>query len=374
MRNIITDEWNVHKAKLRKFFHIITSQELMNLSEPCYAPKLRKYEDSLYNIVNVSKNELQQEIKQFYKGTAAEKWLLENDTTTNLLVLILHYFATNKDRIGFRATMIFYNIRQYSNLFHRNFKFCQPDVFKYTMENISKSHIYSREKTIANAIYHFSNQMISRWEKEFQHIDSPMKISKFVRECRHRHAQSIKSFTISYYNNSEYGNKISQTKNEITNHDGERSEVGGQQRTPQKIVDLVEKITIHRFVDIKAMEDSARFNSTNKNYSEKLVKEISSVHNSDILLTIYRSYISNLKDISSLCSNKFVADLKTIIRGKTTKAKFFKEACSELLNDALIRSKLDKDYKKLTQQSKYNYLNFIMFYICWSLKNFVCKR
>jgi len=374
MRNIITDEWHVHKAKLRKFFHIISSQELLNLSEPCYAPKLRKYEDSLYAIVNVSKTTLQQEIKAFYKGTPAEKWLLENDTTTNLLILILHYFATNKDKIGFRAAMIFYNIRQYSNLFHRNFKFCQSDVFKYTMEHMSKSHIYSREKTIANAIYHFSSQMIHRWEKEFERLNNPMMMSKFVRECRHRHAQSLKSFTISYYDNSEKGNKIGQTKEEITNAQGETSEVGGQVRTPQKIVDLVDKIAIHKFVDIKAMENAASLNSINKTYAEKIVKEVSDIHNSDILLTIYRSYISNLQNINSLCSHKFVANLKTIIRGKNQKTKFFKEANLELLQFAVKKAKINKEYDRLTQQSKYAYLNFMIFYLCWSLKNFVCKH
>jgi len=199
-------------------------------------------------------------------------------------------------------------------------------------------------------------------------------MSKFVRECRHRHAQSLKSFTISYYNNSEKGNKIGQTREEITNSEGESSEVGGQVRTPQKIVDLVEKITIHRFVDIKAMNNAASLNSVNKVYAEKIVKEISNIHNSDILLTIYRSYVSNLKDISSLCSHKFVADLKSIIRGKNTKTKFFKQASLELLEYSIKKAKIDKDYKKLTQQSKYAYLNFIIFYLCWSLKNFVCKR
>jgi len=374
MQTIITDDWKNQKTKLRKFFHIISSQELLNLSESCYVPKLRKYEDLLYNIVNVSKIELRKEIAKFYKGTTAEKWLLENDATTNLLLIMLHYFAVNKDKTGFRATMIFYNIRQYTNLFHRNFKFCQADIFKYTIENISKSHIYSREKTIANAIYHFSNQMIYRWENEFKKSLNPMSMSKFIRECRHRHAQSLKSFTIQYYNNSEKGNKISQTKTEITNNQGETSEIGGQQRTPQKVVDLVEKITIHRFIDTKALYDSSRLNPINKTYAEMIVREFSQPRNSDILLTIYRSYISNLKDINSLCSNRFVSDIKTLIRGKTSKTKFFKEASVELLINSIKEAKLDKEYNKLTQQSKYTYLNFTIFYICWSLKNFVCKK
>jgi hypothetical protein len=216
--------------------------------------------------------------------------------------------------------------------------------------------------------------MIHRWEREFVKLDNPMKVSKFIRECRHRHAQSIKSFTIAYYNNSEDGNKIKQTKTEVTNDQGETSEVEGNRRTPQKIVDLVNKFTVHRYVDIKAMENSLRINTINKNYAEKIIKEISSVKNSDILLTIYKSYIHNLKDISSLCSNKFVADVKSIIRGKTSKTKLFKTSNEELLKSSLDGAKIYNEYKKLSVQSRYTYLNFVIFYLCWSLRNYVCHK
>ena len=373
MQNIISDSWHIHRSKLRKFFHTIVSQELLNLSEPCYAPKLKKYEDLLYSFLDISKTDMQERIKDFYKGTPAEKWLLENDTTTNLLVLILHFFLNNNDMLGFRTAMLFYNIRQYSNLFHRNFTFCQPDIFKYTLENMSKSHIYSREKTISNAVYHFSNQMVNRWKVPLKKLDNPMMVSKFVRECRHRHAQSIKSFTISYYENAEAGNRIKQQKEEITNKEtGDSTKVELSQRTPTKIIELVEKMTIHRFADIKALENSLKINNINKIYGQLIVKEINKSSNHELLLVIYKSYISHLSSINDLCSNKFIIETKSLIRSKNTKVKFFKESCLELLDKCLKDAKLDKDYKKLSQQSKYTYLNFIIFYLTWSLKNYVC--
>jgi len=375
MKNLIEPEWDHNRAKLKKFFHVVVSQELMSLAEPCYAPKIKKYENTLYNFLNISKSDLQIEIKKFYKGTAAEKWLLENDSNTNLLILIMHYFLTKRDMVGFRTAMLFYNIRQYSNLFHRNFTFCQPDVFKFTLENISKSHIYSREKTVANAVYHFSNQMTNRWTKTLTAFDSPKQISKFVRECRHRHAQSIKSFTISYYKNTESDNaRIKQTKEEITNSEGETSAVESSQKTPQKIIDLVEKISLYRYVDINALETSLRLNNVNKIYGQLIVKEIGKPENHDNLIAIYKMYITNLKNVSDICSSKFIGEIKKIFRSKDTKARFFKESCSELLVKCIYEAKLKDKYKNLSIQSKYMYLNFLIFYLCWSLKNYICKK
>jgi len=372
MKSLIRKSWVSDKLKIRKFFQIIVSQELLNLAEPCYVSKLKKYEDTLYDLLKVNKKELQNKIKEFYKSTSAETWLLENDTTTNLLILLLHFFSVHRDMVGFRTTMLFYNLRQYSNLFHRNFTFCQPDIFKFTLENISKSHIYAREKTVANAVYHFSNQMVNRWEKEFKSLSKPMQISKFIRECRHRHAQSIKSFTIAYYKNAEEGNRIKQQKEEISNREGEISQVETVQRVPKKVLDLVEKVTVHRFIDKKALDNSMKVNSVNKLYGQMIAKEISKPENSEILITIYKSYISNLKNISSLCSSSFIGELKKIIRGKSTHTKFFKKTCTELLEKSLKEVKIFKIYNSLSIQSKYTYLNFVIFYLCWSLKNYVC--
>ena len=374
MRTLIRSDWVHKKFKLRKYFNVISSKELLNMAEPCYAPKLRRYEDDLYNLLDVSKVELKVKVKEFYKNTNAEKWLLENDATTNLLILIMNFFLNNRDMVGFRSCMLFYNIRQYSNLFHRNFTFCQNDVFLYTLEHMSNSHIYAREKTISNAVYHFSNQMINRWNKDLKNLEDPMQISKFIRECRHRHAQSIKSFTISYYKNAEDGNRIKQQKEEVSNKEGDVSQVEVSIHTPQKIVELVDKITIHRFVDIKALENSLKINNINKIYGRMLIKEISNHKNHDILIAFYKAYISNLKKVSDLCSNNFIKELKKIIRSKSSKTKFLKKTIQDILNDCLDEAKLTKQYNTLSIQSKYMYFNFIIFYLGFSLKNYVCKK
>jgi len=372
MKDLIQSDWVRLKLKLRKYFQTITSNELLNLSEPCYAPKLRKYEDTLFNILGISKDDVKKASKEYYKGTKAESWLLENDPINNINVLIMHFFLQQRDMVGFRSCMLFYNLRQYSNLFHKTFKFCQPDVFKYTLENINKTHIYYREKTIANAIYHFSNQMVQRWEKIIKKMDQPMQISMFIRECRHRHAQSLKSFATAYYYNSEKGNKIAQQKSEIRNDEGDVSTVEATSKVPKHVVNLIQKITVYKFVDIKALENALKINSVNKIYGQLLVKQISNAKYTDTLTTIYMLYISNLSSVNSLCSSRFITDVKHILRSKNNKTKYLKESLNNLLDDIVKDARLTKEFNKLSIQSKYTYLNFLSFYLFWSLKNFVC--
>jgi hypothetical protein len=274
--------------------------------------------------------------------------------------------------IGYKGCMLFYCLRQYTNLFHKTFKFCQPDVFKYTLENINKTHIYYREKTIANAIYHFSNQMIQRWTKDLKSLDKPMQISLFIRECRHRQAQSLKSFAIAYYKNSEQGNRISQQKTEITNDEGETSVIEGTSKTPKQVANLVHKITVYRFVDIKALENSLKLNSVNKIYGQLLVKQLSNHKYSEDLTSIYLMYISNLTSVSNICSNKFISEVKSILRSKNNKIKFLKESIGNLLDNLIIDANLKKQFNKMSLQSRYTYINFLSFYLFWSLKNYVC--
>jgi len=372
MKKLIKDEWVKHRLTIRKYFQSIISTELLNLSEPCYAPKLRKYEDSLFNLLGITKNEVRQEVKLFYKGTKAESWLLENDPINNLNILLMHFFIIHKDMVGFRVCMIFYNLRQYTNLYYKTFKFCQPDIFKFTLENLNKTHIYYREKTIGNAIYHFSNQMIQRWEKEIKKFDDPMKISLFIRECRHRHAQSLKSFATAYYKNSEEGNKISIQSTEIRNDEGDVTTIDPTAKAPKQVINLIQKMTVYKFIDIKALENSLKLNAVNKIYGQLLVKQISQPKYTQDLTTIYMLYISNISSVSSLCSSKFINDVKHILRSKHSKTKYLKQSLNKLLDNIISDSKLEKEFKKLSLQSRYTYLNFLSFYLFWSLKNFVC--
>jgi len=372
MKELIQDRWNKLRPQLRRYFHTITSNELINLSEPCYAPKLRKYEDTLFNILGITKEEVRIASKEFYKGTKAESWLLENDPINNINILLMHFFLRYNDKTGFKACMLFYNLRQYSNLFHKTFKFCQPDVFKYTLENINKTHIYHREKTIANAIYHFSNQMVQRWEKDIKSLDKPMQMSLFIRECRHRQAQSLKSFAIAYYKNAEQGNRIAQQKSEIRNEEGEVSAVETASKVPKHVINLVHKLTVYKFVDIKALENAIKLTSVNKIYAQLLVKHISDTKYTETLTSIYVLYISNLSNVSNLCSSKFTNEVKTILRSKNNKTKYLKQLLNELLDDLIKDAKLTSIFKKLSIQSRYTYINFLSFYLFWSLKNFVC--
>ena len=72
-------------------------------------------------------------------------------------------------------------------------QFCNEDVFKYALENLAKTHLFSREKTIPGSLYYLSTEMDKRYGRFIKSGDVEG-VTKFITECRTRISQSIKSF------------------------------------------------------------------------------------------------------------------------------------------------------------------------------------
>ena len=142
---------NIDLNKLKRTLHKITAQELSALSEPCYYPSLKKYYYELLYICKLKEKDITEYVKRLYKGRPAAKWKLHKDPISNFYIFIMYSLNKSRQTTAYKSMLILYIIRNYTNLMHKQMQFCNEDVFKFALENLAKTHLFSREKTISGS-------------------------------------------------------------------------------------------------------------------------------------------------------------------------------------------------------------------------------
>lgn len=365
--DVLIEKSNINERKLYKFLKTISTQELSNLSEPCYYPQFRKYKEDLYKFTGLDKRDLKDFVKRFYKGTKWKSFQLHNDDYSNLLIFIMYYYLTNNNKLGFYSTMLFYNIRQYSNVLHKMLKYCNEEVFKYALDNLSSIHLFKREKTIGNAIYFLTKQYSKNYEKGIKEKDVD-KIGKFVQESRHRINQSVKSFAVVYYDTYDKHEGYKRPE-EI---EGEEIEVPVKRGTVS-IEKFVNNIVTYKQYNKKAFEESLKITKIDKNLAIEIVKELSNNKYNENLNIILRLLLNRIKELNILCSNKLDDEIKKLMGIKRSKNKFyFKQQINVLLIDVLKDMNKYNKYNKLNDRNKFLVNSFLAYYISKSFKEFMC--
>jgi hypothetical protein len=195
---------NIKDSQLRSLIVRIVAKNLSSLAEPCYYPELKKHYYEFLKLSGLTEKDIKEFVKRRWKGRKEAKFLTTTDPIANFYVFLMSYFLSKKDKQAYINLMVLYIIRHYSALLHKHFKFCNDDIFKYTLETLTKTHLFHREKTISNALYYMGQEMIRKWTKGIGKNDLD-NISAFMIESRHRVSQSIKSFAQTYYKISEEG-------------------------------------------------------------------------------------------------------------------------------------------------------------------------
>ena len=113
----------------------------------------------------MNENDIKAYVKRFWKGTKWASFMLHKDHVSNLIIFLMYYFLYEKDEDAFQYVSYYYMIRTYTNLMNRQIKYCNIDVFRYTLDHLNKTHLFSREKTIPNSIMFLTNQLIKRYQK-----------------------------------------------------------------------------------------------------------------------------------------------------------------------------------------------------------------
>jgi hypothetical protein len=363
-----------YTPELQRLITKLAATEISGISEPCYFPPLKKSYNELLNVSGVSDSEIKNFIKRMLQGKiSAEFKVMQPDAV--LILLIMHLFIKNKNNVALSDTMVYYMVRQYSHVMSRQFpKYCKPEVFSYALSTLTKTHLFIREKTIANSIIYLSKELLLRYAKDISrwNVDE---LVKFVQASRHRISQSAKSFAETYYRADKEGYGL-KTIVEPTEDQEEKGIFQKQfvERGKYVIEEVVKKLTIYRFVDRNALDYAMKFTGVKEEMAHSLLRELMSPKYSEELKMILTLYIKKMEDKSQLCGKNYIVFVRSLMTIKrTTDVIYFKKQILELLRTLLENTKNINKYKDLTNQNQFNLAAFLAIYLTSLFKNSICS-
>ena len=281
------------------------------------------------------------------------------------------YFLHQHDSQAFKTIMLFYVVRHYRALLDKHLQFCNESVFKYALDTLTKTHLFSREKTIGNALQYLAKEFVIRYQRNIENQDLDG-ISKFITESRHRISQSVKSFAETYYRAVKEGGKI-KTQIEPTDDESNTFQYDSMQKEERLVNEISKKITVYKYIDIKSQEDARQLTKINTSLATLITNTINNVKYTEQIILIYKLFIRDLQQVRSLCGKDFykiVRDLMAIKR--TTSSIYFKQQVNLLLIKILQEKYYKTQYDKLTSQSQFLINLFLAYYLTIIFRNSVC--
>lgn len=361
----------INKTRLKSTMLKAAGFSLSSLSEPCFKPKTKKHYFDFLRQCNLTEKDIKEFTKSQWKGRKEARFQLHNDPKTNFYIFLMWYFLQQKDQIGFRTTMLFFVIRHYRALLDKHIKFCNEDIFRYVLDHMSKTHLFSREKTIGNALYYLSDEMIRRYKKSIEKGDIDQ-ISKFIQECRHRISQSVKSFANAYYDAVKQGGKI-KTQNDLPEDEENSFQYEDMAKSERAVEDVTKKITVYHEVDRIAQENSRKVTKVNSSISTLIVNKIGNVKYTDNVRLILKLFIKDLNNIKQICGNDYYKYVRKLMSLKRTSSQiYFKQQINILLMKILEDVKYKNKYEKLTNQTQFLINLFLAYYITMVFRNSIC--
>ena len=369
--DILLNKSKINKTRLKSAMIKVAGNSLSGLSEPCYKPKTKKHYFEFLNLTKLKEQDIKEFTKRQWSGRKESKFKLHNDPKSNFYIFLMWYFLKQKDQIGLRTTMLFFAIRHYRALLDKHIKFCNEDIFRYALEHITRTHLFAREKTIGNAMYHISNEMLRRYTRSIAEKDIDQ-ISKFIQECRHRISQSVKSFANAYYEAVKQGGKI-KTQNEPVDDDENVFQYENMKKDERAVEEVTKKITVYQIVDKIAQENARKITKINSSIATMIVNKVNNVKHTDSIRLILKLFVRDLKNVNQVCGNdyyKYVRSLMSIKR--TTSQVYFKQQVNILLMKVLADMKYQNKYNNFTSQTQFLINLFLSYYLTMIFRNSIC--
>lgn len=361
----------IKDSQLKSLIVRIVSRNLSSISEPCYYPDLKKHYYEFLKFTDLTEKDVREFVKRRWAGKKEAKFQTNTDSIANFLVFLLQYFLRKRDKVAYNNLMVLYVIRHYANLMHKHFKYCNPDTFKYALETLTRTHLFSRERTISNALYYMGQEMIRRWTRVLRNNDLDG-IGFFMRESRHRVSQSVKSFAQTYYRIAEKGGGIK--TGELPSDDEEGQAPQTAERSLKLIDDIAKKITIYRYTDRKAQEEARKLSKINSSIATQIVSKLNNTKYSDDIRLILKLFTRDLKNVNQLCGKEYENYVRQLMSIKRTKLKiYFKQQINMLITSLLKEFDYWEKYKKLTSQTQFLINLFLAYYLTMLMRNSVCK-
>ena len=370
--DILLKEAKVNKPKLKKMITHLVANELTKLSEPCYYPPLKGPYFKLLFEVGLTEKQIKLFIKRFYKNHPAKNWNIQTTPATNLLLFIMHYFLKEGDKIGFSMSLSYLLLRYYSNLMTKHIKYCNSNTFRYTLEYLTKTHLFIREKTISNGIFYLSKELQKKWVRPILDYSDVNDIVKFIGEARHRVAQSVRSFAQNYYRTAERGGSI-KAQLEPSDDNENTFQYKVSEKGKKNIEEVTKQICVYKFVDQKAIKDAKTITKIRSSVAVLISNSITDLKYNDSLKIILDLFVKDLGDVDSLCGVNFIKYVRKLMSIKRSNAPiYFKQQVNILLERVLDDIKYKEWYLGMTHQSQFIVNLYFAFYLTMLLRNNIC--
>ena len=370
MQELLTKS-KINEAALKRFIVKNSAVEISRLTEPCYYPAFKKYYFELLRFTGLTDKDVKQFIKRFYAGMPSAEYKLVNDPYSNLLIFIMYYFVKKRDMTTFKSTMLFYNLRMFSNLMHKHFpSHCNPEIFKYVLEHLVKNHLYAVHGTIGNAIYYLSIELSRKHLDHVKNTDA-VGIVKFIQECRTRQAQSIRSFAEGYYKAQKEGIAYKSPYETDDEDDGGRYQETA--KTTKVVTDTTKKITVYKVIDKKALLDAKNITKVSTTFATIIAKSLGDTKFTDNVRLVLELFLKDLNKVGNVCGNDYYKFLQSLMSIKRTNAKiYFKQQVEILLEKVISETDLKEKYEKQTNKTKHLNKLLLDYYITMMMRNLIC--
>lgn len=368
----LLDQAKINHNALKRDIVKFAGTELNALVAPCYYPQVKKYYYSLMDDCGLTEPQIKKFAKEYYAGSKYSHLNLVIDPISNLNVMIMYYFLKNRDQVGFNMIMIYHAVRTYTNLMHKQIRYCDPNAFRYALEHLNKTHLFVREKTIPGAIYFLSQEMVKQYAKPILNNDREQ-IAIFLQGIRHRISQSVKSFAEAYYKAKKEGHGIKEIPMETDDEGVESVKMIETSRTDRLIDEVVSRITIYKEVDKKALEEAKNLTKISADLSLKLAEGLRDLKYADNIGLILKLFTKGVTSVNIICGKEYYVYIKSLMSIKRTSASiYFKQQVAELLELLIKDLGQEKFYKNLSNQTRFLINYFLAYYITMLLRNKLC--
>jgi len=189
-------------TEIYRYLSRVVGNELSKLTKSCYKPSFVLYHADLKKMTGITDDvikEFRSKIDKKYRNG----FQIFNDKYTLLIVIYMLRCAKEKRWELVKVLYMLLAIKFQSSLVYRAFpKYCNEEVWNIALDRVSARHLYRTEGGISNAVVYLTNV---EFKKNKKILSKPVMtddelVQGIVMSLRHRLAQSMRSFTIVYYN------------------------------------------------------------------------------------------------------------------------------------------------------------------------------
>lgn len=345
--------------------------DINGLTEPCYEVHTVKFEATLYRNLGIVKKDISSFVKRTYEGTDYLRLQTVSVPYTVLLTYLYHKYVKANKRQMAETILLYILIKFYGSVFHRQFpQFCDKDTFRYTIDTITKRHIFYREKTIANALIYWSREMNKQFfplMKEW----NPHVVKKFIIDLKNRVSQSTKSFAQHYYANREAGKGVSIEKEPETDDQKNLFQTTTAATGKAAIEKFIKSFYVYKNYDQNVIQEAKKVSRVKNHLAESIIPTIHNKSSEENIKIILTSFLRDMPDLNYLCRPDFYKHVKKIMMPRKFKDKFIFINYVVQFTDSALASSSDT-LTKISDRDKSALYLFVAFYITLSFRKLFC--